>query len=58
MSYSICVNGGKLCDGCMDCYKDNPDDYLDYEDEIYVDENGRELCESCVGELEEVCDDD
>lgn len=26
--------------------------------EIYVDENGRELCESCVGELEEDEDDD
>ena len=31
MSYSICVTGGKLCDGCMDCYKDSPDDDLDYE---------------------------
>lgn len=37
---------------CDECEAEIP------EDEIYVDENGLELCESCVGELEEVCDDD
>ena len=35
MSYSVCKHGGKMCDGCMDCYEE-PED-LDYEDEEYDD---------------------
>jgi hypothetical protein len=36
LSYSVCKHGGKMCDGCMACYDENPcDDDLDYEDEEY-----------------------
>ena len=24
MSYSICRSGGKMCDGCMECYDKRP----------------------------------
>lgn len=33
MSFSICRNGSKMCDGCMRCYDETHDDDLDYEDE-------------------------
>lgn len=35
MSYSTCVKGGKLCDGCMACYEEYEDDDLDLDDEDY-----------------------
>lgn len=38
MSYSNCVKGGKMCDGCMACYEEYEDDDLDYEDEEYEDD--------------------
>ena len=43
MSYCTCIKGGKLCDGCMDCYKEGPEE--DPEEEA-------------VEELEEEDDDD
>ena len=38
MSYSVCVHGGRMCDGCMSCY----DDDLDYEDEEYEEDEEEE----------------
>ena len=35
MSYSVCRSGGKMCDGCMECY-DRRSVYED--DEIVVEE--------------------
>ena len=32
MSYSVCRSGGKMCDGCMECY----DRRNKYEDECIV----------------------
>lgn len=32
MSYSVCIHGGKMCDGCMDCYEDYDDDLEEDED--------------------------
>lgn len=37
MSYSVCKHGGKMCDGCMDCYEEPEEEYdldeYDYEEE-------------------------
>lgn len=35
MSYSVCKHGGKMCDGCMDCYEEP-------EEEIEIDEEEEE----------------
>ena len=39
MSYSVCIHGGKMCDGCMDCY-DRRSLYED--DEIELDDDEEE----------------
>ena len=33
MSYSVCKTGGKMCDGCMECYDDRYEEELDEESE-------------------------
>lgn len=38
MSYSVCRSGGKMCDGCMACYKYYDDEDLEYEEEVYEDD--------------------
>ena len=42
MSYSVCRSGGKMCDGCMDCYIEPEEDYEvdedDYEEEVDEDD--------------------
>lgn len=31
MSYSVCIHGGSMCDGCMSCYDDRYDDEDEYD---------------------------
>lgn len=38
MSYSVCIHGGSMCDGCMACYDDRYED----EDEVFLDEEEEE----------------
>lgn len=32
MSWFVCKHGGKMCDGCMDCYDEETPDYLTIDD--------------------------
>lgn len=41
MSYSVCKFGGKMCDGCMDCYEDN--EFSRFEDDDIYDEEEEEI---------------
>ena len=33
MSWFVCKHGGKMCDGCMDCYDEETPDYLTIDDD-------------------------
>ena len=54
MSYSLCIKGRGMCDGCMECQDDEEEIFkcadcgfeIDSDDVYEVD--GEKLCQSCL----------
>ena len=55
MSYSVCIRGGGMCDGCMECQEIGEEaiyictdcgSEIDSDDVFEVD--GEKLCQSCL----------
>ena len=42
MSYSVCRSGGKMCDGCMECYDRKKKHEEDYFEVVDFDEENEE----------------